>query len=405
MSELQEDGPPQCTANLDQGEATHPAVSQAGSAIAKSAHFAEHGLNSISQRSLLASRSRPAPTLTSVLHSIIPKRSFLQVPEPYAPAEAPATSGPSTPSPSSGLQTPSPYASPSPSSLVAPSPPPITLVSSPTATSDIQSAVATAVSPLAVTTTALDVGSGSWNVTIVFPANNQVSSSASQGTLAATNFVAALKSDPATALPGLVTAVASFTDLATTLYTNSDKALYNVTAYNGPVNISNVVYGSMLVPAAAPAPAPGPSMMPEAAPEAAAAPESAGAAIESYSGTEQDGDAVPSGQLYAINMQYGVGGATTNSSANLLVFSLNTSVTPRATDFTVQLSSTSQTGNVSVLSTYSSSSDYLVRVDSPVGYVGPVTVDYASPTVQAVSYNVVDSLLLVKITASTATQQ
>ena len=61
-------------------------------------------------------------------------------------------------------------------------------------------------------------------------------------------------------------------------------------------------------------------------------------------------------------MQYGVGGATTNSSANLLVFSFNTSVTPRATDFTVQLSNTGQTGNVSVLSSYSSSSDYLVRV-------------------------------------------
>ncbi len=61
-------------------------------------------------------------------------------------------------------------------------------------------------------------------------------------------------------------------------------------------------------------------------------------------------------------MQYGVGGATTNSSANLLVFSFNTSVTPRAADFTVQLSNTGQTGNVSVLSTYSSSSDYLVRV-------------------------------------------
>ena len=66
--------------------------------------------------------------------------------------------------------------------------------------------------------------------------------------------------------------------------------------------------------------------------------------------------------MYAINMQYGVGGARTNSSANLLVFSFNTSVAPRASDFTVQLSNTSQTGNVSVLSTYSSSSDYLVRV-------------------------------------------
>ncbi len=72
-------------------------------------------------------------------------------------------------------------------------------------------------------------------------------------------------------------------DLATTLYANSDKALYNVTAYNGPVDITSVVYGSMLVSAAAPAPAPGPSVMPEAAPEAAAAPESSGA-IESYSG-------------------------------------------------------------------------------------------------------------------------
>ena len=46
-----------------------------------------------------------------------------------------------------------------------------------------------------------------------------------------------------------------------------------------------------------------------------------------------------------------------------------------------------------------------VQVDCPVGYTGPVTVDYASPSVQAVSYNVVDSLLLVKVTASSATQQ
>lgn len=75
--------------------------------------------------------------------------------------------------------------------------------------------------------------------------------------------------------------------LATTLYNSSDKALYNVTAYNGPVDITNVVYGSMLIPAAVPAPAPGPSTLPETAPEAAAAPESDGAAIESYSGTVQ----------------------------------------------------------------------------------------------------------------------
>ena len=61
-------------------------------------------------------------------------------------------------------------------------------------------------------------------------------------------------------------------------------------------------------------------------------------------------------------MQYGVGGAKTNTSANLLVFSFNTSVTPRAADFSVQLSGTTQPGNVSVLSTYSTSSDYLVRV-------------------------------------------
>ena len=40
---------------------------------------------------------------------------------------------------------------------------------------DVQSAVATAVAPLTVTTTATSLGSGSYNVTIVFPANNQVS--------------------------------------------------------------------------------------------------------------------------------------------------------------------------------------------------------------------------------------
>ena len=49
-----------------------------------------------------------------------------------------------------------------------------TAASDATVLADIQAAVATAVSPLTVTTTALDVGSDSWNVTIVFPANNQV---------------------------------------------------------------------------------------------------------------------------------------------------------------------------------------------------------------------------------------
>ena len=64
-------------------------------------------------------------------------------------------------------------------------------------------------------------------------------------------------------------------------------------------------------------------------------------------------------------MQYGVGGARTNALANLLVFSFNnSSEAPRAVDFTVQLSNAAQAGNVSVLSTYSSPSDYLVRVRS-----------------------------------------
>lgn len=45
MSDPQADDPPQCTANLDQGEAAHPAMLQAGSANAKSAHFAEHGVS------------------------------------------------------------------------------------------------------------------------------------------------------------------------------------------------------------------------------------------------------------------------------------------------------------------------------------------------------------------------
>lgn len=69
-----------------------------------------------------------------------------------------------------------------------------------------------------------------------------------------------------------------------------------------------------------------------------------------------------SGQLYAINMQYGVGGASTNALANLLVFSSNSSEPPIASDFTVQLGNPAQAGNVSVLSTYTSPSDYLIRV-------------------------------------------
>lgn len=46
-----------------------------------------------------------------------------------------------------------------------------------------------------------------------------------------------------------------------------------------------------------------------------------------------------------------------------------------------------------------------LQVDCPEGYTGPVTVGYASPTIQAVNYNVIDSALLVKVTASTATPQ
>ena len=77
-----------------------------------------------------------------------------------------------------------------------------------------------------------------------------------------------------------------------------------------------------------------------------------------------DGVVNCSGRLYAINMQYGVNGARTNSSANLLVLSLPVSpgVAPRPTDFTVQLAPASQTGNVSVLSNYVSDADFLLRV-------------------------------------------
>lgn len=80
--------------------------------------------------------------------------------------------------------------------------------------------------------------------------------------------------------------VAAAHDLAQTLFSQADKALPGVIAENGQVTITNVVYGSQLIPAIAPAPALGPGMMlPAAAPEAAAAPEGAtGAAIESFSG-------------------------------------------------------------------------------------------------------------------------
>ena len=46
-----------------------------------------------------------------------------------------------------------------------------------------------------------------------------------------------------------------------------------------------------------------------------------------------------------------------------------------------------------------------LQVDCPEGYTGPVTVGYASPIIQAVNYSVIDSALLVKVTASTAVQQ
>ena len=63
-------------------------------------------------------------------------------------------------------------------------------------------------------------------------------------------------------------------------------------------------------------------------------------------------------------MQYGVRGATTNTSVNLVVFAYNStgSNTPTAADFTLQMGATREVGKVLVLSTYSSPSDYLVRV-------------------------------------------
>ena len=46
-----------------------------------------------------------------------------------------------------------------------------------------------------------------------------------------------------------------------------------------------------------------------------------------------------------------------------------------------------------------------MQVECPESYKGPVTVGYASQAIHAVNYDVVDSALLVKVTASTATQQ
>ena len=80
----------------------------------------------------------------------------------------------------------------------------------------------------------------------------------------------------------LPSAISAAQDLASTLFNQSDKALYAIVAANGAVNITDLVYG--YVPnVAALAPAPGPFTSLSVAPAAAAAPEaSAGAAIESY---------------------------------------------------------------------------------------------------------------------------
>lgn len=71
-----------------------------------------------------------------------------------------------------------------------------------------------------------------------------------------------------------------------------------------------------------------------------------------------------SGYLYAINMQYGVTGAVSNTSTNLLMLALPAapSMAPQIADFTVQLDQSGQTGRVGLLSQYASSKDFLVQV-------------------------------------------
>ena len=63
-------------------------------------------------------------------------------------------------------------------------------------------------------------------------------------------------------------------------------------------------------------------------------------------------------------MQYGVTGAVSNTSANLLVLALpaQPDMTPSATDFTVQLAQSSQLGTVSLLPNQVSGTDFLVQV-------------------------------------------
>ena len=63
-------------------------------------------------------------------------------------------------------------------------------------------------------------------------------------------------------------------------------------------------------------------------------------------------------------MQYGVDGAVSNSSANLLVLALpaQPDVIPTPTDFTVQLAQSSQLGIVSLLPNHVSGTDFLVQV-------------------------------------------
>lgn len=63
-------------------------------------------------------------------------------------------------------------------------------------------------------------------------------------------------------------------------------------------------------------------------------------------------------------MQYGVAGAVSNSSANLLMLALpaQPSVTPRATDFTVQLQQHGQTGTVTLLAESILAADFLIQV-------------------------------------------
>ncbi|KAK9812608.1 hypothetical protein WJX72_000480 [[Myrmecia] bisecta] len=311
-------------------------------------------------------------------------------------------------------------------------------VGDPATVSQYQAAISDFLAPLAVQITTSAVGSNQLSTTVLFPPNNQVSTTPSQSTAAAQNFMQTVRDQPAAIFSTFDTVSASALQtnvalvqanpgnpstpapapashpltvlvqvafpqgaeqvaqsLVATLQAKPEDVFFAVAARNGPLTVSNVGYTPSPLPAPATAP-------PRCAGLVLARPTPVPPQDDnSTSGIPQTTPAA-SGAMFAMNMQFTTGSASTDNPVNTIVLALDkTPTAPLASDFAVDLKPGTSGGSVAAVLPYLNDAFFLLRVDSPEGYIGPVTVAYPSSSVAPLTYHV-KSRLVVKVTASSA---